>query len=311
MNWPWLELQIVRLPVGGGRHHAGMRLDIGLMHRGVGVAPLDDDISVAEAGVEIALGEPDHLGDVGCVCRLGIDALGEQVVVQYRRVGLHRLFDVDDVRQYVVVDLDQFTGLLGDRRRGRGDGCHRMAVVEHLVARQAVARQVAEVHRTFADKGFLRRDRRKVLRSDDGFDAGQGAGLLGVDGHDAGMGVRAALDFAPQHPRHHHVGAEIGLPGHFVDPVRADRAGADDLLQFLWHIRHANLTPVLRRPREGGSPGQAMDRIATAIPVCGGNDGVRIPTPPQRAAVPLRPTPPAAAAATSADRASGSRSRRR
>src|SRR5262249_49914941 len=36
----------------------------------------------------------------------------------------------------------------------------------------------------------------------------------------------AALDLAPQHARHFHVGAEIGPPGDLVDPVGADGAGA-------------------------------------------------------------------------------------
>ncbi len=49
MNWPWLELQIVHLAVGGDDDDAGMRLDIGLVHRLGRVAPLDDDIGLAEA----------------------------------------------------------------------------------------------------------------------------------------------------------------------------------------------------------------------------------------------------------------------
>src|SRR6516162_5331840 len=70
------------------------------------------------------------------------------------------------------------------------------------------------------------------------------------------MGVRAALDLAPQHARHDHVRAEIGAPGDLVDPVRADRTGPDDLLQFLRHIRHANLTPVLDvTPAKAGAQG--------------------------------------------------------
>ena len=43
-------------------------------------------------------------------------ALGEQVVVQHRRVRRHRRLDVDDVRQHLVVDLDQVERFLGDRR---------------------------------------------------------------------------------------------------------------------------------------------------------------------------------------------------
>ena len=52
------------------------------------------------------------------------------------------------------------------------------------------------------------------------------------------MGMRAALDFAPQHPRHHHVGAEIGPPGDLVDAIGADRSGADDLEGFFIEETH-------------------------------------------------------------------------
>ena len=222
-----------------------MRLDIGLVHRRVGVTPLDDDVGVAEPGVDVALGEVDHLRDVRSVRRLGLDPLGDEIVVQHRCVRSHRLFDVDDVGQDVVGDIDQLAGLLGDRGRGRGDRGNGVAVIEDLVARQAVARQVAEIHRPLADKGFLRCDRREVVRGHDRLDAGQLERLVDIDRHDPGMGVRAALDLAPQHARHDHVGAEIGAPGDLVDPIRANGTGPDDLLQFLRHIRHANLTPVL------------------------------------------------------------------
>ena len=92
-----------------------MRLDIGLVHRRVRIAPLDDDISVAEARVDVALRERDDLGDVGRVCRLEVHPLREKIVVQNGRVGFHRRFDIDDVWQDVVGDLDQLAGLFGDR----------------------------------------------------------------------------------------------------------------------------------------------------------------------------------------------------
>src|SRR6516162_8368266 len=88
-----------RLSVGAYRHHTGMWLDVSLMHRRVGIAPLDDDVRLAEPGVDVALGEADHLRDIRGVGRFRIDTLGEEVVVQYRRIGLHRLFAVDEVRQ--------------------------------------------------------------------------------------------------------------------------------------------------------------------------------------------------------------------
>ena len=237
------ELALARAPdralaVIGIGDDAGMRLDIGLMHRLGRVAPLDRDIGVAEPGLDVALGERHPLGDVRGPGRLGLDPLGIKVVVQQRRVGLHRLFDVDDVRQYVVIDLDQFAGLLGDRRRDRGDRGHRVPVIERPLAGHAVAREIAEVHRPFADKRLLRGDRREVLPGDHRLDPGERLGLCGVDRQDAGVRVRAALDLAPQHAGHHHVGAEIGAARDLVDPVGADRAGPDDFLEFLGDERH-------------------------------------------------------------------------
>src|SRR5271169_6346780 len=199
---PHHEVALARAPdrglsVSGDRDDAGVGLDVSLMHRRVGIAPLDRDIGLAEPGVDVALGEPDLLRDVGGMGRFRVETLGEEIVVQQRRVGLHRLFDVDDVRQHVVVDLDQVAGLLGDRRRSSGDGSHRVAVVENLVARHAVARQITKVHRPLADEGFLRRDRREVFPGHHRLDARQRSRLLGVDREDARVGMWAPLDFAP------------------------------------------------------------------------------------------------------------------
>ncbi len=93
--------------------------------------------------------------------------------MQDRRVAAHRVLDVDDVRQHLVLDLDQVERLLGDRRRDRGDGGDRMAVIQHLAARHAVARQVAEIHRPFADKCLFRGDLGEIGGGDDRLDAGQ------------------------------------------------------------------------------------------------------------------------------------------
>ena len=74
--------------------------------------------------------------DVGRLGRLRRHALGEEVVVQHRRIGGHRVLDVDDVRQDFVGDLDQVERLGGDLRRGRGHGGDGVAGVERLVARR-------------------------------------------------------------------------------------------------------------------------------------------------------------------------------
>ena len=225
-----------------------MRLDIGLVYRLGRIAPLDDDIGLAEAGVDVALGEGHPLGDVGRMGGLGVDALGEQIVMQQRRVGLHRLFDVDHMRQHVIGDLDQLAGLIGDCRRNRGNRRNGVPVIERSVARHAVLRQVAEIHRPFADERLLRRDRREILPGDHRLDPGQCLCLFGVDRQDAGVRVRAALDLAPQHARHNHVGSEIGPAGDFVDPVWANRASADNLLKFLGDERHEASLPLSWSP---------------------------------------------------------------
>src|SRR6516225_4179149 len=88
--------------------------------------------------------------------------------------------------------------------------------------------------------------------------------------------MRAALDLAPQHAGHHHVGAEIGAPGDLVDPIRTNGTGPYNLLQFLRHIRHTKPTPLLsssprKRGPRGGRRSAALDSRFR------GNDGVTVP----------------------------------
>jgi len=51
-----------------------------------------------------------------------LDAAGNHVLEQQRRVGFHRVIDVDHMRQHLVIDLDQRQRLVGDDRIGGGDG---------------------------------------------------------------------------------------------------------------------------------------------------------------------------------------------
>src|SRR6516225_6562671 len=67
--------------------------------------------------------------------------------------------------------------------------------------------------------------------------------LVGVDRHDPRVGVRAALNFAPQHAGHFHVSAKICTPGDFVDAIGPDRPGPDDLQRLLFEKRHYWASP--------------------------------------------------------------------
>src|SRR3546814_8571365 len=86
----------LRLTVGARRHDAGVRLDIGLMHRLGGVAARDHDLGRGEAGVGVAQDELDPLRDIRRRFRFRRDAGGEDVVVQQRRTVRHRVLHVDD-----------------------------------------------------------------------------------------------------------------------------------------------------------------------------------------------------------------------
>src|SRR5271170_3856934 len=89
-----------------------------------------------------------------------------------------------------------------------------------------------------ADDAPIRWDVRKIGSRRYSLDPGQCHRLVGVDRDDPGVGMRAALDPAPQHARHFHVGAKIGAASDLVDPVRADRTGADNLQCVLIEITH-------------------------------------------------------------------------
>ena len=115
--------------------------------------------------------------------------------------GAIAVVHVDDVRQHLVVHLDQRQRLFGDRGAGgrhRGD---RVALVQRLLARQDVARDVPEVHRDALGADVVELLIREVLRGDHRLHAGQLLGRRGVDRADARMRVRRAQDPAEQHAR--------------------------------------------------------------------------------------------------------------
>ena len=200
-----------------------MRLDIALMHRAGGEAALDDDLGLGEAFRDVALLDLEPAGDVG---RLALE-LDE--VVQDRRVGLHRVVDLDRPRQHLVVDLDQLAGLGRDRLGGGGDGRDRMAGEQRLLARHHVAAHPAHVldaeHHRLVD-----REVDDVARGDHRLHAGQRLRLRGVDRLDARMRMRAAQDLAPDHAGHGGVGGKGRASGDLVDAVGTNGALADPLV---------------------------------------------------------------------------------
>jgi hypothetical protein len=106
--------------------------------------------------------------------RLGRDAGGEQVRMQERRIGCHRLLDVDHVGQDLVLDLDQASGCIGDLGSdGGGDGGHRMAGIQHLAARHAIQGDRSRSVRAFAMLDRFVAQFGEIGGGDDGLHAGQ------------------------------------------------------------------------------------------------------------------------------------------
>jgi len=103
-----------------------------------------------------------------------------------------------------------------------------MAFIQDLATRHDVQRQVAEVHRAFADERLFRGDVREVGRRADRVDALERLGLAGVDLHDTRMGMRRAEDLPPQHPRHPRIGRVHRSAGDLVDAIGAQRTRPDD-----------------------------------------------------------------------------------
>jgi len=212
-----------------------MRLDVALVNGGGLVFSLDHHIGLGKAGSDVALHEFEPLGDVGRLVRRRREAVGPQVIVKDRRAVLHRIVNIDHVRQDFVVDLDQRKRLGGDLRGGRGHRGDGMAVIERFLACHHVARHVAQVRLHLAGGHDLVGLLGEVLGGDDRLDPMQGLGLRRVNRLDPSVRVRAAEDLADELARHVEVGAEPRTARHLVGAVRAVGASSDPLVVLAAH----------------------------------------------------------------------------
>ena len=216
------------LAVGVEAGHAALRLDIALMHgRGL-ERHFDDLVGGREAGLHIAELEHVPFGNIGRR-RRRLDAAGDHVGKQQGRIRLHRLVDVDDVRQHLVVDRDQRQRLVGNSLAGGRDRRDRMALIEYLLARHDVARHMPEILRDAFRADILEFLLREIRGGHHGLDAGQSRRLRGIDRSDARMGVRRAQNAADQHARHRQIGAVLRNPRHLRHAVRANRPRSNPL----------------------------------------------------------------------------------
>ena len=163
------------LAVGVDARDCRMRLDIGLVD-GRGLELLFDDvIGLGEALVEVADLEFEPLRDIGGLGRRGLDTAGDHVFEQQRRVGHHRLVDIDDMRQHLVIDVDQLGCGIGGGFVDRRDGSDGMPFIERFFARHHVARDVPEILRDPLRPDIFEFVVGKIGRGHDRLDAGQRA----------------------------------------------------------------------------------------------------------------------------------------
>ncbi len=232
------ELSLAAAPdrrhaVFGDTRDAGVRFDIALVHRlGIELV-LDDDVGRIEAFIEVAQFEFGAFSDVRARSRRRLDSLGDEVVVQQRRVHLHAFGRGHHVRQNGVVDFDQPRRLLRNGGGGRGHGGDCVAVVERFVARDHIAGQVIPTQGDHAHEFVGGCELRKVRAGDDGFDAGQGERFIDVNGINARVCMGTAHHTTVDHVSELQVGAEIGPAGHFVDAVRPHWPRANEAVAVL------------------------------------------------------------------------------
>jgi hypothetical protein len=142
--------------------------------------------------------------------------------MQDRRARLHRRVDIRDVRQDLVIHLDELQGFARCPRIDRGNSGDGMTLIQRLLARHDIVEHVIE-------RGVAAGVVGKVIARDDRLHAAQLLRLAGVDLLDARVRVRRAQDAPDQHAGRGGIGAEPGTAGHFVDAVGTQRTGADDL----------------------------------------------------------------------------------
>ena len=219
----------VRPPVHGG----GVRLDVALMHRLGAELALDDYVGVLEALLDVAHLEKEMVGDVGAVFGVAVIAQaagphggvgdGGETLVEDGGIGFHRLQHVGHRIQHLVLDLDEFQGLLGDVGAGGGDGSHGVPLVQHLLGGQAVVAQELGI-----DHGSLGLVADAALRlgqvggGDHAAHTLHRLGLAGVNGLDAGVSVRAAKHPGMEQSRQVNVCAVAGAARHLFCAVLPD-----------------------------------------------------------------------------------------
>ena len=147
-------------PIRTHAREAGMRLDVALVNLLGLVTLFDNDVSQLETCVDVAVAIGRHARDVGRLMGL---ILRFDPWLDNRRTRRHRLVHVRDVRQHLVVHLDEFERLACRFGITCGHGGHGVPIVQRLAPRHAVFKDVVKL-------GITVGEIRKVRARNDGLD---------------------------------------------------------------------------------------------------------------------------------------------
>ena len=168
-----------------------------------------------------------HVAPVGVQHGAVVAAKSESVAFEVFQVGVNggrasgkRRHRVDNGIKVFVFDLDERKRFHGSYLVIGGNGGHRLADEEHLVAGHDPA--VAQCAGAEVDVG-------EVAAGDDATNAGQGLGLRSVDADDTGVAAGAGQHLAHQHFGQVDIAGVGGVAGHLVKGVYADVAFAENI----------------------------------------------------------------------------------
>ena len=160
-----------------------------------------DDLRVAEREIGcLAVADlpfEDVVVVLACAVRAG--GLAREVLAQHRRVRVHRLERIDQRRQFLVFDLDEFRGVGRDVAVVGDDEGDLLVLEQHLAVRQH------HLHIARQRRHPMQFQRRQIGGGQHGDHAGQRLCLRGVDALDPGMGIGRAHEVAVQHAGQLHV----------------------------------------------------------------------------------------------------------
>ncbi len=197
---------------------AGIAADRSVLLAVICYVAFGDDLGFRSSLRRVAPG--DHIG----VAHITLDA-------DLRGFWPHRQFHVDDMRQQLVLDLDERQRPPGDLLGSRGNGADLVAdkadgAVEHLAPP--------------VEPGGLPIVLRHVVMGYDADHAGKCLGPAGVDPDDPRVRVRTAKDLAMRHVLHGQIDAVFERARDFLDGV-LDRHALADHGEIALDLRHHTL----------------------------------------------------------------------